>query len=61
VSHPWAVDEAVALCQRLLTDMEFYRRVCTQAAERLQAYGPEAFRQRFAQARALALPATRRG
>ena len=62
VSHPWAVDEAVALCRRLLTDMEFYRRVCAQAAERLQAYGPEAFRQRFAQARALALPAaTRRG
>lgn len=59
VSDPWAVDEAVALCRRLLTDEGFYRQVCAQAAERLQAYGPEAFRQRFAQARALALPAVR--
>lgn len=55
VSHPGAVDEAVALCRRLLTDEEFYHRVCTAAAERLQAYGPEAFRERFAQACALAL------
>lgn len=59
VSHPGAVDEAVALCRRLLTDGEFYHRVCAAAAERLQAYGPEAFRQRFAQACALALPPRR--
>lgn len=60
VSHPGAVDEAVALCQRLLADTGFYHRVCTTAAERLQAYGPEAFRERFARACAQALPAAQR-
>ncbi|MGQ9585697.1 MAG: hypothetical protein ACUVXG_09885 [Anaerolineae bacterium] len=47
VRHPWAVDEAVALCRRLLADGDFYARVCDQAWERLQEYGPEAFRRRF--------------
>lgn len=57
VRHPWAVDEAVEICRRLLTDEGFRQRVCAQAAARLEEYGPEAFRQRFAQVRALARPA----
>jgi hypothetical protein len=54
VSHPWAVDEAVACCQRLLEDRGFYERVCDHAQARLADYGPEAFRQRFAEVISLA-------
>jgi len=57
VSHPWAVDEAVALCRRLLEDRDFYDRVCDQAQGGLEAYGPDAFRRRFAEVDRLSLAA----
>lgn len=47
VEHAWALDDALAVCRRLLTDDSFYREVVECAKERVVEYGEERFKATF--------------
>ncbi len=47
ISDPWDIDDAIALCRRLLTDSDFYERVVEQAATAVLQFGLDPFRRRF--------------